>query len=363
MKKTVCFAITVGVALLTFSCTKNPDTPDTEAGNWVRRGTLDGPARSGAVSFVINDTAYIGTGFNQNVQTYKNEHGDDLIKNGFLRDFWKLNMPPVSEGNTQENYTWTQVEELPGPNGFRAYAVGFNIGNIGYVGTGMSADRYTMLKDFYAFDGTKWEQKADFPGSPRQYAVGFGFGSRGYITTGDDGANTQKDNYQYNPEDNSWRAVTALSGTKRQGASVFVHKNKAYVFGGYSSFDKVTDMWAMDSATLKWEYKGNLINELDDSRDDDYTDICRQYGSAFVIGDYGYYTAGDNRGILISSTWRYDFANNQWARRTPLERAARTKALGFSVHNRGFVGTGATGSQAMDDFQEFMPNQTVDAAD
>lgn len=363
MKITVCSAITVGAALLILSCNKNPDTPDTEEGNWVRRGTFDGPARYGAVSFVIRDTAYVGTGFTPNVQSYKNGEGSDLIKNGYLRDFWKLNMPPVSEGNTQENYTWTQVQELPGDSAFRAYAVGFSIGNTGYVGTGISQDRFTLLRDFYAFDGAKWDKKAYFPGTPRMNAVGFGFGSRGYITTGDDGANTQKDNYQYNPENDSWSPAIALSGTKRQGASVFVYKDKAYLFGGFSSYSKAPDMWAMDSATQKWQFKGNLINELDDTKDDDYTDICRQYGSTFVIGDYGYLTGGDAAGSPVSSTWRYDFANNQWTRRTPLERASRTRAVGFSVRNRGFVGTGQSGNQPMDDFQEFMPNQTLNTSD
>lgn len=366
MKKTVCFAITVGVAFTIFSCNKDTDTPDTEEGNWVRRGHFDGPSRTGGVSFVINDTAYVGTGFNSSISdAYQNtETGEQLAKSGFMRDFWKLSMPPVSTGNTQEGYTWTQVACLPGDTGYRAYAVGFNIGNTGYVGTGIAFDKRTFMKDFYAFDGAKWTRKADFAGTPRIDAVGFGFGSRGYIATGWDGANTQKDIYQYNPEDDTWKSVPSYSGSKRQGASVFVHKDKAYIFCGFSSQSKVTDMWAMDSSTLNWTFKGNLINELDDdTKDDNYSDICRQYGSTFTIGNYGYLTAGDVGGSPVASTWRYDFENNSWVRRTALERTSRTRAVGFSVRNRGFVGTGASGSEVMDDFQEFMPNQIFNRTD
>lgn len=364
MKKTVCFAITVGVAFAIFSCHKTTDTPDTEEGNWVRRGQFDGPARVGAVSFVINDTAYVGTGFNKTiVDSYKNEQGEQLAKNGYMKDFWKLNMPPVSTGNTQDGYTWTQVACLPGDSGYRAYGVGFSIGNIGYVGTGITFDRSTMLRDFYAFDGASWSKKAYFPGTPRIDAVGFGFGTRGYITTGWDGANTQKDNYQYNPENDSWTPVPGLSGSKRQGASVFVHNDKAYVLCGFSSYNKVTDMWAMDSATLKWEFKGDLVNVLEDTKDDDYTDICREYASTFTIGNYGYLAGGDAGASPLASTWRYDFVNNVWARRTGMERTRRNHAVGLTVRNRGFIGTGGSGSDVLEDFQEFIPNQIFNVND
>jgi hypothetical protein len=49
-------------------------------GNRVTRADFDGIARSEAVSMVIGDTAYVGTGFD--------------ITN-FLKDFWKCNV----EGN------------------------------------------------------------------------------------------------------------------------------------------------------------------------------------------------------------------------------------------------------------------------
>lgn len=363
MKNSLLILSTACVALIMGSCNKSSDTPDTEEGNWVKRGQFDGPARAGAVSFVINDTAYVGTGYNSNLTSnYVNSDGDTLAKNKFLRDFWKLSMPAVSTGNSQTGYTWTQVEELPGE--YRAYAVGFNIGNTGYVGTGIASDGLTYLKDFYAFDGKAWTRKADFTGSARINAVGFGLGSKGYITTGWDGANTVKDNYSYNPVSNSWTLAKSISGDKRRGASVFVYKNKAYLFCGYSSSNHLDDMWSFDSTTLQWTQLRNITNTSDDSYDDDYSDIYRQNGVTFVIDGYGYLTAGDQGGTLISKTWRYDFANDTWVRRTALERTQRTNAVGFTVHNRGFVGTGVYGSSSyLEDFQEFIPSQTYEVND
>ncbi|WP_159445066.1 Kelch repeat-containing protein [Filimonas lacunae] len=363
MKNSLLILSTACVALIMGSCNKSSDTPDTEEGNWVKRGSFDGPARTGAVSFVINDTAYVGTGYNKSVSnSYVNADSVALANNGYLKDFWKFNMPATSTGNTQTGYTWTQVEELPGE--VRAYAVGFNIQNKGYVGCGIAFDGLKLLKDFYEFDGNTWTAKASFAGSARINATGFGLGNKGYITCGYDGANTLKDNYQYNPATNSWTSVEAIAGGKRRGASVFVYKDKAYLFCGYSSSTYLDDMWAFDSTTLKWTEKNRITNATDNSFDDDYSDIYRQNANTFVIDNYGYLTAGDQGGTLISKTWRYDFVNDTWIRRTSLERTQRTYAVGFTVHNRGFVGTGVYGSTSyLEDFQEFIPSQTYEAND
>ncbi|BAV04253.1 Kelch motif-containing protein [Filimonas lacunae] len=372
MKIPVLLFITVGAAISIASCRKSSDTPDTEEGNWVKRGQFDGPARTGAVSFVINDTAYVGTGYNYTKNTsYIVDSTGDILANAdhYLKDFFKLNMPPVSTGNSQTGYTWTQVAAMPG-NTHRAYGVGFSVNNVGYVGLGQTSNDI-LLKDFYAFDGYTWSKKKDFPGSARRDAVGFGLGMNGYITTGFDGANTQKDMYQYFPGDDHWEKITALSGEKRRGASVFVYKDKAYIFGGYSSLNAVTDMWAFDSLTLTWKVRNSIANESSDSYDDDYSDIVRQNASAFVIDNYGYVTNGhsSSEASLVRSTWRYDFENDRWTRRTPFEYVQRTYAVGFTVRNRGFVGAGQNGAIAysastyLEDFYEFIPSQTYDSHD
>jgi len=54
--------ISVGI----ISC-KGSSSSTTVIGNWVTESDLDGVARSEAVSFVVNDTAYIGTGYDGNL--------------------------------------------------------------------------------------------------------------------------------------------------------------------------------------------------------------------------------------------------------------------------------------------------------
>ena len=53
------------LTVLAVGCGKDATTTtDTESGNWVRRSDLDGPIRTEAVSFVLNDLGYITTGYN-----------------------------------------------------------------------------------------------------------------------------------------------------------------------------------------------------------------------------------------------------------------------------------------------------------
>ena len=59
--------------------------------------------------------------------------------------------------------TWIQKADFAG--GDRSNAVGFSIGNKGYVATGVDASR-GLRNDFWEFDpiSGNWTKKADFPG-------------------------------------------------------------------------------------------------------------------------------------------------------------------------------------------------------
>ena len=101
---------------------------------------LNGPARSEAVSFVIGNFAYVGTGW------------DGL--NTRYNDFWKYD--PV-------NNIWSQVTSMPDSTD-RSSAVAFATAGKGYVGTGYNGFNY--LSDFYEYDPAtgNWTRKADYPG-------------------------------------------------------------------------------------------------------------------------------------------------------------------------------------------------------
>jgi len=333
----------LGICLmLGTACTKSTTSDDEQDGNWVTRSTLDGVARSFAVAFTIGDYGYIGTGLDGN--------------NKLLNDFWRFD--PATN-------SWTQIASMASG---RHSAVAFAINGKGYVGTGTDGIG-NYFKDFYQYDPTAntWTKKADFAGTARSRAVGFAIGDKGYITCGWDGT-YYKDMYVYNPTTDSWASEVSLGGDKRVGAMSFVYNDEAYILGGTSSSGQAaTDFWKFSPATDSWTELNKITTATDNDFDDDYTDIVRTNGVAFVIGDRGFVTTGQSvdNGSYVNKTWCYDFATDRWTRRTPYEstRASRRGAVAFTVDGRAFVGTGINTGQPFDNFDEFLPAQAYDEND
>jgi N-acetylneuraminic acid mutarotase len=316
------------------SCKKSASTT-TIVGNWVNKGEFDGVGRSEAVTFVINDTAYIGTGFDGTNR---------------LADVWKYDA--VKDG-------WTQVAQFPGIA--RSSAVAFVASGKGYVGTGF--DGVNKLKDMYQYDpaSNTWTQKADFAGSARYDAVSFGILDKGYLGTGFDG-NYLKDFYVYDPNDDSWTLQPGFGGSKRMAAATFVYKNKGYVVTGVNNGTPVNDFWVYDPSTTNWTALRQIANISADTYDDLYTDIIRSNAVAFTIADKAFVTTGEN-GSILSTTWEYDFTNDQWTSTQAYEGSPRTGAVSWSISLGGYVGMGRSSTNAFDDLRIFHPGETYNAND
>jgi hypothetical protein len=329
-----------------FSCKKN-SIPYTQSGNWVTEAQLNGPARSEAVSFVINDFAYVGTGW------------DGL--NTRYSDFWRYD----AKANV-----WSQVTSLPA-NAGRSSAVAFAANGKGYVGTGYG-NFNNYLSDFYELnlDSNVWTKKADFAGGARYEAVAFGLGDNGYVGTGFDGSNALKDFYRYDPSKDTWTDI-GFSGNKRYGAVTFTYNDKAYLVTGVNSGTMQTDFWVFNPAsdTAKWSQLRHINNYSSDAYDDSYTTIARWNGSAFISGSYAYISTGEN-GVYYTYTWQYDFSQDLWAEKTPFEGPPTTGAVGFSLSSTtgggGYIGTGRSSpgqAGASDYLRQFFPSQTQNPND
>jgi N-acetylneuraminic acid mutarotase len=322
------------ISLGILSCSKS-STSTSLTGNWVSKSDFDGVARSEAVSFVINDTPYIGTGYD----------GSNRLK-----DIW--------EYDAVKNF-WVQKADLPGTP--RSSAIAFTVSGKGYVGTGF--DGVNKLKDMWQYDpvANSWAQKNDFAGSARYDAVGFGILDKGYISTGFDG-NYLKDFWQYDPNDDTWTLQPGFGGSKRMAAVAFVYQNKAYICTGTDNGTAVNDLWVYDPSTAAWTEKRQITNISTDTYDDAYTDIVRSNAVAFIIGDKAYITTGEN-GSLLGTTWEYDFVNDLWTSKQAFEGAARTGAVAFSLSSGGFVVTRRSSTNPFDDLRQFFPDQTYNAND
>jgi N-acetylneuraminic acid mutarotase len=324
-----------------------------------------GIPRSGAVGFVIGDTAYVGTGFNYEGNTR-------------LKDFWKYD---------QFQKSWIQVASFPGPG--RSNAVAFVMNNKAYVGTGTNDGLYPM-SDFYEFDpanganGT-WRVVADlgynFPiDSAHQYssitkrygAAAWAVSNRGFVGSGHNLSDLQ-DVWEFDPTAGTygtWTQRSSFPGKKRQNSFVMVIKDKAnndmaYIGCGsdnntlirdfykfdVSKLDATTGPWtALNSFTGK-DLNGNAITQPKP----------RELASTFTINGMGYLMCG-NTGGVNGETWQYNPETDTWIQQYsftsnwPTAGAARAGAVGFALGNYGYLTTGGSGiSFKFDDCWRFDP--------
>ena len=289
--------VATSFVLIGVACTTSGTTTTDIVGNWVKSNGYDGNGRAGAVSFVIGDVAYVGSGFD-GTERYSNFYS----------------YQPTLD-------TWAQIAPLPGTK--RNSAAAFTVAGKGYVATGY--DGINRLQDNWEYTPSTntWAKKADLPdpanstlGSGARYgAVGFGIGTFGYICSGYTGSHT-KDLWQYNPLNDSWTQKKSMNTTdKRTGAVAMVYDSKAYIVSGTYNGTVVTEMAMYEPATDTWTKKRDIANLSSDSYDDNYTSIVRSNAVGFVIGDKGYLATGEN-GANVKTTWEYNFATDVWTQKT-----------------------------------------------
>ena len=189
--------------------------PATET--WSQRANFIGSPRRQAVSFVIDEIAYVGTG---------------IDAGGLKKDMYSYN--PATN-------IWTPLNDFGGSA--RKEAVGFTMGNQGYIGTG---DDGVMQVDFWQYEPTTdtWTAKADFPGTPRKGAVGWGQFPSAFICMGEDiNFNYQNDLWEYNYYADAWLPRADYPGPGRSNATVFILNNFAFVGTGFNG-EFQDDMYA-----------------------------------------------------------------------------------------------------------------------
>jgi hypothetical protein len=341
--------VATSFVLIGVACKSSTTDTTTTVGNWVYRAGYDGVGRAGAVSFVINDIAYVGTGF------------DGTIR---YSDFYAYD-PNLD--------AWSNVASMPVLAGKRNSASAFTISGKGYVATGY--DGVNRLQDNWEYNpvNNTWSQKASLPdpansavGSGARYgAVGFGIGAKGYICTGYTGTHT-KDLWEFDPANGAmgtWTSKASMNtSAKRRDAVALVYNNEAYIVSGTNNGTTVTEMAKYNPSTDKWTKLRDISNLSTDTYDDAYTSIVRGSAVGFVIGTKGYLATGQN-GSNVNTVWEYDFGLDVWTAKTNFERSTRNSAVGFTVGGRGFVGLGTNSTYYFDNLDEFKPNDAYYAND
>lgn len=327
---------------------------DDEVGNWKKVESFGGTGRLGAVSFVLGERAYVGTGINENSRE--------------LNDFY------YCTANSDGDLTWYRsTDTFPGEP--RLGAVAFSTGKVAYVGLGYSAGLHTgstrteeYFNDFYKYDGTTWTRVADFPGESRRYALGFyvpdpnnsgkgkAYVAYGQYNKGSEGSGPLKDWWEFDLETETWKEMTWTYGEKRAGACVAVIGSDAYIFTGQDGSSYPNDVIRFSPYKSESEQRV-FLDQLKDkdgqSFDNDYGMIPRGYAVAFAVGKESdqsarIYLASGARGSLLSDCWEfnpYKGEKGRWDEVTSLPSSAlRQAACAFVLNNIGYIAVGGSTS-------------------
>jgi len=273
--------------------------------------------------------------------------GTGSTSNALLKDFWEYN--PATD-------SWTQKADFGGTA--RYWAVGFSIGTKGYIGTGYT-NAGTWSQDFWEYNPTlnSWLKKADFPGRGRCCAAGFSIGSKGYIGTGYDNVSLNcKDFYEYNQSTNTWTQKADFQGNARYAAVGFSIGTKGYIGTGVDQVNGTNtwykDFYEYDQVTNSWTQKtdvGGLI----------------AFGTGLTINGKGYIGLGNRPGVgVLSEFWEFDpnsGTGGTWTRKADFGGKPRTSPAAFSIGTKGYVGTGYNAYLNPDEYyQDFWEyNQTT----
>lgn len=306
-------------------------------GNWIKGSSFEGTPRSGAVSFVIDNEVYVGTGYD----------GKDALK-----EFYKYS---IQNG-------WTKIADFPGIA--RKEAVAFSANGKGYVGTGVDEDD-NRLADFYEYEPTSdtWNKITDdfakeatpsVSNGARQGAVAFSINNVGYVGTGygyldDKDRNNLKDFYKF--ENGIWSKI-AFDGEKSKNATAFVIKDKAYVVSGDNSLKYV---WEFDPSIVG-DGKNGWTRKKYLDKDNKWENVQRSNAVSFVINDKAYISTGLSGGYS-REVWEYNPSIDEWVEKTSLELEvpSRENAVAFTLDNRGFFTTGNQSGAYLGDTWEFNP--------
>lgn len=241
--------------------------------------------------------------------------------------------------------SWNQKANFGGDARHRA--IGFSIGNRGYMGLGhVNSVVDVLYEDIWEYDpGTNsWTQKANFGGGLRYHAIAFSIGNKGYVGTGRMPSGWySNDLWEYDPTTNVWTAKTSMPALERRGAVAFVVNGEGYVGTGQTTSGYANDFMKYNPVTNAWSPVATFIG------------FARTSAVAFALNNKGYVGTGGSNDF-----YQYDPLTNTWTPKAVAGPTSRMEATGFAVAGKGYLGTGDNFSSG-DNYGDFWQyNDTTD---
>jgi hypothetical protein len=227
---------------------------------------------------------------------------------------------------------WTQKADYPGGDA-SYFGFGFVIGDKAFVSGSIASCFYE-----YNSELDIWTQKAQIPitGGYTAFLSPFAIGNSGYLINP-----MTNDVWQYNQPLDTWIQKNNFPGLSRYDAIAFSYNGKGY-YGLGNDSNPQSDFWEYDPTNDSW----SQLNDMP---------IGRSSATVFVIGNKAYIGTGLIAGNNFSNDfWEYNISADSWTRIADLPGSDRVRTVGFSIYDKGYVGTGL-GFGYLNDFWQYNP--------
>ena len=182
-----------------------------------------------------------------------------------------------------------------------------------------------------------WQQMDSVNGSPKGSCSAFVLDGKGFIMGGLDDFGFKRKMYSYNPLQNDWDHELSIGGLNGDGldrgsATSFSINDKGYVCLGQGQTNPYfKDMWEYNHETEAWTQKADFIG------------TARRQAIGFSIDEFGYVGTGQDALGLCKDFFKYDPLTNSWTQLNDFPGTARRQAVAFTMGAQAYLGTGDDG--------------------
>ncbi len=232
--------------------------------------------------------------------------------------------------------SWSQAIDLPSA---RAGYLGFTVGSKGYILGGSYAAATPgaptiTLKDLWEFNaaGPSWTPRANYPGTQISGCGVLVIGNDVYFVAGVQDAGIVKTVYRYSTLTNTWTQLPDFPGERRIYPWAFVINGKGYIGGGidFNNDLPYNNHYEFDPQGGTWTARQS-------------SGSYSTYGAySLSLGGKGYAAlgaAGATGGVFPPDIMEYDAVSDTWTELTEFSGEGRRYGSAFSIGNKGyFVG-------------------------
>lgn len=298
-----------------------------------KKASFPGKGLASAISFVINEKAYVAFGRNFET-TCSNE-------------CWQYD--PIED-------KWTKNKDIPLTARVKAIAAVVN--GKAYVGLGFNLEKADgvrndpgILKDFWMYDPVldSWTQKADFPTNATDGCVSFVINNDIYICGGFHGEGFTRDSWKYNTLTNQWEKTVNLPGRFRAVAVCCCDSLHIFYGTGFHDADSKNDWWEFSPQNKTWTEKKTMP---DNGR---ANAVALSINNRYFVSTGRHFGGELTGGHVKSDILEFDASRNVWYKRGNMPTSGRENAIAFTIKGKGYVGLGENDTNAMNDLWSFEP--------